>query len=161
MKKSEKIELEENKRVINECLGRIPIMDPNAKAYRKYLFVPIAFYIIYLTFLFIVFGNNGTMTKACLSSSPLCLLGTTSIYYEPLLAIIIFGGSILLLLNIAGLLYEPLVYITLLPEAIMMMFLAFINIELVLLFIVIVVPKFLYLYYDKKNNSLVILNDVE
>lgn len=156
MKKSEKLELEKNMKVIDECLGKIPIMDPNAKSYRKYLFVPIAFYIIYLTFLFIVFGNNGTMTKACLESSPLCLIGTTSIYYEPLLAIIIFAGAILLLLNIAGLLYEPLVYITLLPEAIMMIFLAFINIELVLLFIVIVVPKFLYLHYDKKANNLII-----
>lgn len=156
MKKSEKIELERDRKVIDECLGKIPLIDPNAKTYRKYLFVPIAFYIIYLLFLFIVFANNGTMTKACLASSPICLLGTTSIYYEPLLAIIIFGGAILLLLNIAGLLYEPLVYIALFPETIMMMFLAFINVELVLLFIVIVVPKFLYLYYDKKDKNLII-----
>lgn len=156
MKKEEKKELELEKKVINDCLGKIPIMDPNATTYRKYLFIPIAFYIIYLTFLFIVFVNNGTMTKACLESSPLCLVGTTSIYYEPLLAIIIFGGAILLLLNISGLLYEPLVYITLFPEFAMIMFLAFIDIELVLLFIVIVVPKFVYLYYDKKDKNLVI-----
>ncbi len=156
MKKSEKIELENDRKIIDECLGRIPLIDPGCSRYRKYLFVPIAFYIIYLMFLFIVLVNNGTMTKACLVSSPICFLGTTSIYYEPLLAIIIFGGAILLLLNIAGLLYEPIVYITLFPEAVMMMFLAFINVKLLLLFIVIIIPKFLYLYYDRKDKTLVI-----
>jgi len=124
------IELENDRKIIDECLGKIPLIDPGCSRYRKYLFVPIAFYIIYLMFLFIVLVNNGTMTKACLVSSPICFLGTTSIYYEPLLAIIIFGGAILLLLNIAGLLYEPIVYITLFPEAVMMMFLAFINVKL-------------------------------
>lgn len=156
MKKMEKIEQENERKIIDECVGKMPLIDPSCVRYRKYLYVPIVFYILYLMFLFIVIVNNGTMSKACLPSSPMCFLGTTSIYYEPLLAIIIFGGAILLLLNIAGLLYEPIIYIAIFLELIMIMFLAFLNVKLLLLFIVIVIPKFLYLYYDKKDKNLII-----
>ncbi len=141
------------KQAVEESLGNIPILDPKAIHYRKYLIISCVLYLIYLLIAIVAAIKNGTMNSACLVDTPICFLNMTSIYYRPLIFIIIFSLAILALLNVASLLFEPFIYGTLLLELAMTIFLAFVNIYFVLAFIIIMILKFVYLYYDKKDEK--------